>query len=103
MLLLMSTDYPAEPGSSDKTVDSFSTPPTDTPIPPSDSQTTAEKLKGKGGKGRVRHGPRDESPDVKISKTLSYILRHGAAKEHLVMRPDGYIRVDDLVRDFCKK
>ena len=35
---------------------------------------------------------------MKISKALSYILRHGAAKEGLKMRPDGFVRVDDIVR-----
>lgn len=43
-------------------------------------------------------GRRDEPPDVRISKALSYILRHGAAKESLTMRPDGFVRVDELVR-----
>jgi 2'-phosphotransferase len=52
-------------------------------------------------KPRTKRPPRrreDESPDVKISKTLSYILRHGAAKEGLKLRPDGFVRVEDLVR-----
>ena len=60
------------------------------------SESSGPKGKGEGkGKGRRRE---DESPDVKISKALSYILRHGAAKEGLKMRPDGYVRVDDIVR-----
>ena len=52
-------------------------------------------------KPRSKRPPRrreDESPDVQISKTLSYILRHGAAKEGLRLRPDGFVRVDELVR-----
>lgn len=32
-----------------------------------------------------------DSPDVKLSKSLSYILRHGAVKEKLPMRADGYL------------
>ncbi|CDO55552.1 hypothetical protein DV495_000760 [Geotrichum candidum] len=32
-----------------------------------------------------------DSPDVKLSKSLSYILRHGAVKEKVPMRADGYI------------
>ena len=44
----------------------------------------------------ARGRPKD-SPDVRYSKTLSYILRHGAIKEGLDMRNDGFIRVDDLV------
>ena len=44
------------------------------------------------GKGR----PQD--PSVQLSKTLAYILRHGAEKEQLTMRSDGYIRVDAVLR-----
>lgn len=35
-----------------------------------------------------------------MSKTLSYILRHGAQKEGLTLRPDGFVRVDQLVSPF---
>lgn len=38
-----------------------------------------------------------DSPEVRYSKTLSYILRHGAIKEGLEMRKDGFIKVDNLV------
>lgn len=48
---------------------------------------------------RLRGTPRDEL-EVRISKTLSWVLRHGAKKEGLFMRPDGYVRVKDLVRPF---
>lgn len=34
---------------------------------------------------------------VRLSKQLSYVLRHGAKKEGLSMRADGYARVQDLV------
>jgi len=34
---------------------------------------------------------------VRISKSLSYILRHGAVKENIYMRPDGYVRIRDLL------
>lgn len=40
--------------------------------------------------------PRD-SPQVRLSKTVSWLLRHGAASEGLPMRPDGYVKVTDLV------
>lgn len=43
-------------------------------------------------------GMAKDSPDVRISKTLSWILRHGAKSEGLHMRPDGYVKVTDLVR-----
>ena len=39
-----------------------------------------------------------ETPDVRASKTLAYILRHGAEKEGLHIRSDGYIKLDDVVR-----
>ncbi|KIM33103.1 hypothetical protein M408DRAFT_60312 [Serendipita vermifera MAFF 305830] len=48
------------------------------------------------GKGRG-HGRRNEDPDVQLSKTLSWILRHGAKKEGLEMRSDGYVRLDQLL------
>ncbi|KAF9499556.1 hypothetical protein BDN71DRAFT_1441687 [Pleurotus eryngii] len=40
--------------------------------------------------------PRD-SPQVRLSKTVSWLLRHGAASEGLCMRPDGYVNVADLL------
>jgi hypothetical protein len=36
--------------------------------------------------------------DVRMSKTISWLLRHGAKSESIDMRPDGYVRVSDLVR-----
>lgn len=56
----------------------------------------------RGGKGRGkgpggRRGGRHNDPDVELSKALSYILRHGAQREGLVIRSDGYVRLDDLV------
>lgn len=44
----------------------------------------------------ARGRPTDD-PDTRWSKTLSYILRHGAAKEGLKLRSDGFVRVEDLV------
>ncbi|BEI86664.1 hypothetical protein CcaverHIS002_0700100 [Cutaneotrichosporon cavernicola] len=38
-----------------------------------------------------------DSPDVAASKTLSYILRHGAEKEGLHIRSDGLVRLDDVI------
>ena len=48
---------------------------------------------------RLRGSPRDEE-DVRISKTLSWVLRHGAKTEGVAMRADGYVRVRDLVSYF---
>lgn len=41
-----------------------------------------------------------EDPDVRNSKTLAYILRHGAEKEGLYIRSDGFIKLADVVRLF---
>lgn len=46
-------------------------------------------------------GLEKDSPEVRVSKTLSWLLRHGAKGEGLVMRPDGYVRVTDLVCVDC--
>ncbi|KAJ7175877.1 KptA family-domain-containing protein [Mycena filopes] len=45
---------------------------------------------------KQRGHPRD-SPEVRVSKTLSWILRHGAKSEGLAMRADGCVRVTDLL------
>ncbi|KAJ1306594.1 hypothetical protein OPQ81_007594 [Rhizoctonia solani] len=59
---------------------------------PSRPQPTNAAPPRKGGRDR-----RNEPVEVRNSKTLSYILRHGAAKEHLTIRSDGYVRVLDLL------
>ncbi len=53
-----------------------------------------------GGSAKLRGLPKD-SHDVRISKTLSWVLRHGSQSEGLTMRKDGYVRVNDLVRAIC--
>ncbi|KAJ8503061.1 hypothetical protein ONZ45_g11188 [Pleurotus djamor] len=45
---------------------------------------------------KLRGLPRD-SPAVRLSKTLSWLLRHGAASEGLPVRQDGYVKVTDLL------
>ena len=50
-------------------------------------QQTSAKLKG---------SPRDD-PKTRLSKTLSYVLRHGAEKEGIPIRPDGFVLINDLV------
>lgn len=47
--------------------------------------------RGKGGGGGL---PRE----VLVSKKLSWLLRHGAAKEHLTLGPGGYANLADVVR-----
>ncbi|CAH1965669.1 unnamed protein product [Acanthoscelides obtectus] len=39
-----------------------------------------------------------ESSDVHLSKTLCWLLRHGAEKEGLDISADGYIKVSDLLK-----
>jgi len=34
---------------------------------------------------------------INIIKAMSYILRHGAENKGIMMRPDGYIQLDDLL------
>ncbi|KAK7046758.1 putative tRNA 2'-phosphotransferase [Favolaschia claudopus] len=46
---------------------------------------------------KLRGNPLKDSTDVQLSKTLSWLLRHGAQSERLPMRPDGYVRVTDLL------
>ena len=59
---------------------------------------------GPSGSGKPLRGNPKDSPEVRLSKTLSWILRHGAKSEGLYMRTDGYVRVSDLVRlDFRYK
>jgi RNA:NAD 2'-phosphotransferase (TPT1/KptA family) len=37
---------------------------------------------------------------IRISKTLSYLLRHGAEKEGLEIRSDGFMNINTLVNVF---
>ena len=43
------------------------------------------------------HYKKNEDPDVQISKALTYYLRHGAEKEGLSIRADGFVLVDALL------
>ncbi|KAI6044442.1 KptA family-domain-containing protein [Pisolithus marmoratus] len=45
---------------------------------------------------RQRGHPRD-SPEVRLSKSLSWLLRHGAQTAGLQLRSDGYARVSDVL------
>lgn len=40
---------------------------------------------------------RPQSSTEQLSRSLAYILRHGAEKEGLAIRPDGYIKLDDVL------
>jgi 2'-phosphotransferase len=58
-----------------------------------------ERVSHRGGSGphSKPHGAERDSTEVKLSKTLSWILRHGAAFEGLAMREDGFVYVSDIV------
>ncbi|GAA5909928.1 tRNA 2'-phosphotransferase [Sporobolomyces salmoneus] len=74
-------------------------PPTSTAeptLPPNQAPTAPTPNPSKPSK-TARGRPTDD-PDTRWSKTLSYILRHGAAKESLTLREDGFVRVQDLLR-----
>lgn len=58
---------------------------------------TGQPQNPKRGGGKLRGLPKD-SPAVRLSKTLSWLLRHGAQSEGLPMRADGFVKVTDLVR-----
>ncbi|XP_074129464.1 tRNA 2'-phosphotransferase 1 isoform X3 [Sminthopsis crassicaudata] len=48
--------------------------------------------------GRRTRRPREQDPDVRLSKALSYALRHGAVKMGLPMGSDGFVPLDALLR-----
>jgi len=52
--------------------------------------------KQQGGAAKLR-GLEEDSSAVRLSKTLSWLLRHGATSEGLPMRPDGYVNVIHLL------
>lgn len=39
----------------------------------------------------------DHAPAQQLSKRLTYALRHGAEKMGLNLRPDGFVRLDELL------
>jgi len=48
-------------------------------------------------RGAKKKGLSRDSPTARTSKTLSWILRHGAKSEGITVRPDGYVQVTELV------
>lgn len=68
-----------------------------TPTTPPRVKRWYEHPGGRGYQGQDKgHGP--DTLRHRISKSLSNVLRHNAAREGLSMRSDGYVRVGDLVR-----
>jgi hypothetical protein len=69
-------------------------------------QMSKEPIRAKPG-ARKKGLPKD-SPEIRNSKTVSWVLRHGATAEGIAMRPDGYVKVTDLVSfldslQFCRE
>ncbi|XP_071313110.1 tRNA 2'-phosphotransferase 1 isoform X2 [Trachinotus anak] len=52
--------------------------------------------RGRGGRGR-RRDRGGEDTDVRLSKSISYALRHGADQMSLQMGTDGFVFVDELL------
>ncbi|XP_028916982.1 tRNA 2'-phosphotransferase 1 isoform X1 [Ornithorhynchus anatinus] len=48
--------------------------------------------------GRRAQRPRDQDRDVRLSRALSYALRHGAVRLGLPMGTDGFVPLDSLLR-----
>ncbi|KAJ2774594.1 tRNA 2'-phosphotransferase [Coemansia nantahalensis] len=48
--------------------------------------------------GKPRRRAQNDGPEVRLSKRLAYLLRHGAAKEGLSLRSDGSIAVGELTK-----
>ena len=82
--------------------------------PTPSSSTTSQQARKSKGKAKAQGGTAGQkkispststklrgldkdSPEVRTSKTLSWLLRHGAQGEGLAMRKDGYVKVVDLV------
>lgn len=63
-----------------------------------DTQSLGKLGRGGGARRRGRQGHRDEEDkDVRLSKSLSYALRHGANKMGLHLNPDGFMYVEDVL------
>ena len=55
------------------------------------------KGKEKPSQSTKLRGRDHDSPDVRLSKTITWLLRHGADSEGLEMRADGYVKVSEMV------
>ncbi|PWY96954.1 hypothetical protein BCV70DRAFT_203297 [Testicularia cyperi] len=67
---------------------------------PTATSSTANSQGSSNGSSKKPHrlDPRSQPTDVQLSKALSYILRHGALKEGLEIRADGFIKLDDVLQ-----
>uniref|UniRef100_A0A061RJ36 2'-phosphotransferase n=1 Tax=Tetraselmis sp. GSL018 TaxID=582737 RepID=A0A061RJ36_9CHLO len=51
-----------------------------------------------GWRAKMNRKSEKKTDVVKLSKKLSYVLRHSAQACGLVVRPDGYVKLDDLLK-----
>ncbi|KAG9327464.1 hypothetical protein KVV02_000413 [Mortierella alpina] len=66
------------------------------------SQTSAQtrtnpKSNNKNSNNNRSRGPRTDSPKVRLSKALSWLLRHNAESQGVAIRPDGYVKIKDVL------
>ncbi|XP_032819970.1 tRNA 2'-phosphotransferase 1 isoform X1 [Petromyzon marinus] len=66
-------------------------------LPPHGWTRHGGRGQGRGHGGRRHHSTHSENPDVRLSKTLSYALRHGAHRLGLHMGSDGFVDVQELL------
>lgn len=60
------------------------------------SRAGEQRKPRRGGRSRPS-GRKDDPPEVRLSKTLAYALRHGAEELKLDMRPSGFVPVAQLL------
>ncbi|KAF9133408.1 tRNA 2'-phosphotransferase 1 [Mortierella sp. 14UC] len=67
---------------------------TPTPSITTTSSSTAPAAGTKKSNNNNRNrGPRGDSPTVRLSKALSWLLRHNAVSQGIAIRPDGYVKI----------
>ncbi|CAO3568156.1 unnamed protein product [Mortierella alpina] len=73
---------------------------TPTPLVPktqSGTKPVNPKVNNKNSSNNRNRGPRTDSPKVRLSKALSWLLRHNAESQGVTIRPDGYIKIKDVL------
>ncbi len=54
--------------------------------------------RSKSSNNNRNRGPRTDSPKVRLSKALSWLLRHNAESQGVAIRPDGYVKIKDVLK-----
>ncbi|KAF9902481.1 tRNA 2'-phosphotransferase 1 [Linnemannia zychae] len=57
------------------------------------SSSTHPAAGAKKSNNNRNRGPRGDSPAVRLSKALSWLLRHNAVSQGIAIRPDGYVKI----------